>query len=283
MKNIPKSPKNCHFKLFLAVFGVILAIFGHFSTVFGEKSLPGLPWDDPPPELWFPVGEVIEYDVLWGLFTVGEATASAAWTNRDGRRLLTLIVEAETNGIVDKLYPVKEYLETILDPVTFLPLSFEKRSREGRRHYDEITTFDHERLEGHWKSLTKNTEKIFPIKPDTRDLMGLMYWIRKTPIQAGETHHYEVMTDEKLYGVVVEAGKKEKVSLKRYGKVKCIKMEPKGTFDGMFVRKGRLWLWLSDDERYTICRAAASVPVASIKIMLKRVRGPGDDFWVAPR
>ncbi|MDD2240188.1 MAG: DUF3108 domain-containing protein [Kiritimatiellae bacterium] len=283
MKNIPKFPKNRHFKLFLAVFGVILAIFGHFSTVFGEKSLPGLPWDDPPPELWFPVGEVIEYDVLWGLFTVGEATASAAWTNRDGRRLLTLIVEAETNGIVDKLYPVKEYLETILDPVTFLPLSFEKRSREGRRHYDEITTFDHERLEGHWKSLTKNTEKIFPIKPDTRDLMGLMYWIRKTPIQAGETHHYEVMTDEKLYGVVVEAGKKEKVSLKRYGKVKCIKMEPKGTFDGMFVRKGRLWLWLSDDERYTICRAAASVPVASIKIMLKRVRGPGDDFWVAPR
>lgn len=283
MKNIPKFPKNRHFKLFLAVFGVILAIFGHFSTVFGEKSLPGLPWDDPPPELWFPVGEVIEYDVLWGLFTVGEATASAAWTNRDGRRLLTLIVEAETNGIVDKLYPVKEYLETILDPVTFLPLSFEKRSREGRRHYDEITTFDHERLEGHWKSLTKNTEKIFPIKPDTRDLMGLMYWIRKTPIQAGETHHYEVMTDEKLYGVVVEAGKKEKVSLERYGKVKCIKMEPKGTFDGMFVRKGRLWLWLSDDERYTICRAAASVPVASIKIMLKRVRGPGDDFWVAPR
>lgn len=283
MKKLVKRRKKCRFCLFLAVFCLNLAIFGHFSAVFGEKSLPGLPWDDPPPELWFPVGEQIDYDILWGIFTVGEATATAAWTNRDGRRLLTLIVEAETNGIVEKLYPVKEYLLTILDPVTFLPLSFEKRSREGRRHYDEVTTFDHERLEGHWKSMTRGTEKIFPIKPDTRDLMGLMYWIRKNPIQAGETHHYEVMTDEKLYGVVVEAGKKEKVSLKRYGKVKCIKMEPKGTFDGMFVRKGRLWLWLSDDERYTICRAAASVPVASIKIMLKRVRGPGDDFWVAPR
>ena len=40
-----------------------------------------------------------------------------------------------------------------------------------------------------------------------------------------------------------------------------------------------MWLWLSDDERYTICRAVASVPVASIKIMLKNVRGPGDDVW----
>ena len=42
-------------------------------------------------------------------------------------------------------------------------------------------------------------------------------------------------------------------------------------------------LWLSDDARYTICRATASVPVASIKIMLKTVRGPGDDFWTQPK
>ena len=113
--------------------------------------------------------------------------------------------------------------------------------------------------------------------------MGLMYWIRKDPIRPGETRQYEMMTDEKLYELIVEADKIEKVELDRYGKVDCIKMEPKGKFDGLFVRKGRMWLWLSNDERYTICRAVASVPVASIKIMLKRVRGPGGDFWVAPR
>ena len=56
-------------------------------------------------------------------------------------------------------------------------------------------------------------------------------------------------------------------------------MELKGKFNGMFVRKGRMFLWISDDARYTICRATASVPVASIKIVLKQVRGPGDDFW----
>lgn len=283
MKKLRKTLEIRVSRPFLAVFCLNFTLFGLFSTVFGENSLPGLPWDDPPPDLWFPVGEQIEYDISWGAFTVGEATATAAWTNSDGRRLLVLTVKAESNGIVEKLYPVKEYLQTILDPVTFLPLSFEKRSREGRRRYDEVTTFDHERLEGHWKSLTKDKEKFFPIKPDTRDLMGLMYWIRKEPIRPGETRDYEVMTDEKLYGLIVEAYKTEKVELKRYGKVKCIKMEPKGSFDGMFVRKGRMWLWLSDDERYTICRATASVPVASIKVMLKRVRGPGDDFWVAPR
>lgn len=241
---------------------------------------PGLPWEAPPPELWFPVGEIVDYEVFWGLFTVGEATARAEWLNRDGRRLLTLTVEGKSNGIVEKIYPVELFLQTVLDPVTFLPLSFEKKSREGKRRYHEITTFDHARGKGRWQSLLKGREKEFDIAADTRDLMGLMYWIRKEPVGENEVRHYHVMTDEKLYELIIEAGRREPVALELYGKVPCIKMEPKGKFQGLFVRKGRMWVWVSDDPRYTICRVAASVPVASIKIMLKQVRGPGDDFWV---
>ena len=267
-------------RLFLPVFAGFLAFSGLFSPVLAEPAAPGLPWDDPVPELWFPVGEEIEYEVHWGIFMVGEATAKAEWLQRDGRRLLALTMKAQSNGIVEKLYPVKETMQTILDPVTFLPLSFEKESHEGRHDYHELTTFDHAARQGHWRSLLSDKKKDFEIDADTRDLMGLMYWIRKDPIRAGETREYRVMTDEKLYELIIEAGKPDTVALDNYGKVTCIKMEPKGKFNGMFVRKGRMWLWVSDDPRFTICRIAASVPVASIKIMLKNVRGPGDDFWI---
>ena len=263
-------------------FIVFWLFFGFFGPVSAETASVGLPWDDPPPDLWFPVGEAIDYEIAWGIFTVGEATAKAQWLNREGRRLLTLTVEGKSNGIVEKLYPVDLFMQTVLDPATFLPLSFEKKSREGKRRYHEITTFDHAAKKGSWKSLRKDKHKEFEIEADTRDLMGLMYWIRKDPIREGETRTYHVMTDEKMYELIIEAGKKEPVDLDRYGKVSCIKMEPKGKFNGLFVRKGRMWLWLSDDARYTICRAAASVPVASIKIILKTVRGPGDDFWTRP-
>ena len=271
--------KNGRFLVNFAVILAFLAVLGPFSPVFAEKALPGLPSDDPPPELWFPVGEEIDYEVFWGIFMVGEATAKAEWIERDGRRLLSLSMKAESNGIVEKLYPVRETLQTILDPVTFLPLSFEKNSHEGKRHSHELTTFDHAAKKGHWKSLLKDKQKEFAIEADTRDLMGLMYWIRKEPIREKETRHYWVMTDEKMYELIVEAGQKEELKLDHYGKVPTIKMEPKGKFNGMFVRKGRMFLWISDDARYTICRATASVPVASIKIILKKVRGPGDDFW----
>lgn len=250
------------------------------SPLMAEPTAVGRPWDEPPPELWFPVGEEIEYEVFWGMFMVGEASSKAEWVNRDGRRLLSLSLRAKSNGIVEKLYPVDQFMETLLDPTTFLPLSFEKNSHAGKRHTHEMTTFDHVAKTGHWRSLLKDKQKDFAIEADTRDLMGLMYWIRKDPIGAGETRHYNVMTDEKMYELIIHSGKKEKVTLEKYGKVPCIKMEPIGKFDGLFVRKGRMWLWVSDDPRYTICRVAASVPVASIKIMLKRVKGPGDDFWI---
>jgi len=262
--------------------GIVLAWYGLAGAARAEVSPPGLSWDDPPPELWFPVGEEIDYEVYWGIFMVGEATAKAEWIQREGRRLLSLSMQAESNGIGEKLYPVKERMQTILDPTTFLPLSFEKDSHEGRHHHHELTTFDHAARKGHWRSLLKDKRKDFDIEADTRDLMGLMYWIRKEPIAAGETRNYWMMTDEKMYELIVAAGKKEELKLDGYGKVTCIKMEPKGKFNGMFVRKGRMFLWISDDARYTICRATASVPVASIKIVLKRVRGPGDDFWTKP-
>jgi Protein of unknown function (DUF3108) len=274
------STQNGKVSRFFTVVFVLSLFLGIYSPVFAEKPLLGLPWDDPPPDLWFPVGEEIDYDIQWGFFKVGEATSKAEWLNVDGRRMLSLSMEAESNGIVEKLYPVKEFMQTILDPVTFLPVSFEKDSHEGRHHHHEITTFDHVAKKGHWKSLLKDQQKDFDIEADTRDLMGLMYWIRKNPILVGETREYQVMTDEKMYDLEVKAGKRDRVGLKKYGKVSCIKMEPKGKFNGMFVRKGRMWLWLSNDERYVICRVVASVPVASIKIMLRRVRGPGDDFWV---
>ncbi len=260
--------------------GALLGL-GVPAGVRAAPALPGLPWDDPPPELWFPVGEEIDYEIQWGVFTVGEATARAAWTNIDGRRLLTLTVEGQSNGLIEKLYPVELFLQTLLDPVTFLPIHFEKRSREGKRRYHELTTFDHDKLRGHWRSILKDREKTFDIEPDTRDLMGLMYWVRKEPVREEETRTYNVMTDEKMYELIIEAGRKDRVKLKNYGRVSTIKMEPKGKFNGMFVRKGRMWLWTSDDPRYVIVRAVASVPVASIKIMLQRVRGPGDDSWVA--
>lgn len=237
---------------------------------------------DPLPEFWFPMGEEAEYSVSWMGMTVGTGTAKVDWfEGEEGRRLIEIVVEAETNGLVEMLYPVKEFLRTVVDPYTFLPLSYEKVNREGRHEHHELTTFDHANGQGHWKSLLKDKAKDFEISEDMRDLLCTMYWIRKNPLRkAGEKRHYVLMTDEKVYEMFLTGEKKEEVKLSKYGKVKCLKVEPEGKFNGLFMRKGRMWAWVTDDERYTIAKVSASVPVASIKIWLEDVRGPGEDRWI---
>lgn len=243
----------------------------------------GVAADDPLPEgYWFPIGEVAEYSVTWLGMTVGLATARVDWVEGEaGRKLLEIVVEAESNGLVEMIYPVKEYLRTLVDPYTFLPLSFEKKNKEGHHEHHELTVFDHQAKVGHWKSLLKGNEKDFEITEDMRDLLCMMYWLRRDPLRkAGDTRHYEVMTDEKVYEMILTGEKKETIKLDRYGKVDCLKVEPVGKFNGLFLRKGRMWVWVTDDKRYTMAKMAASVPVASIKIWLEEIRGPGNDRWV---
>ena len=249
----------------------------------GNVTRFGRAWEEEPPKLWFPVGEETRYEIEWGPFTVGEAFARADWVEVQGRRLLALTMEAKSNGIVESLYPVKEFMQTLVDPETFLPLGFEKQSSEGKHKHWELTMFNHARKSGKWRSKLRAAERTFDSQEDTRDLMALMYWIRKTPVRAGGEATYEVMTDEKLYEMTLGDAKADTVKLERYGKVKCVEMEPKGKFNGMFIRKGRMWVWVSDDERYTICKVTASVPVANIRVYLTDVEGPGDDFWVTKK
>lgn len=240
-------------------------------------------WDDPPPELWFPVGEDCLYDVSWGVFTVGSARARADWIEVEGRRLLAISVEAESNGIVETLYPVKEFLQTLVEPVAFLPLAHEKQASEGRHKTHELTVFDPEAGEARYHSFLRDNGHAYPLPEGTRDMLSVMYWFRRSPLRdPGGKRAYELVTNEKLYELFVDALALETVKVGRYGKRECVKMEPTGKFEGMFVHKGRMFLWASRDKRYTLCAIDASVPVADIHIKLKEVRGPGDDDWTAP-
>ena len=47
-------------------------------------------------------------------------------------------------------------------------------------------------------------------------------------------------------------------------------------------RTGRAFMWVSDDSRRLCTKATVAVPVARVNAYLKRVEGPGPDFWVKP-
>ncbi len=238
------------------------------------------PDDRPLPELWFPVGEEIRYRVYWGRIPVGRSVATTEWVEKYGRTLLSIRLRTRSNRFLDRIYPVDDVIESIIDPHTFLPLRFEINLQEGRYRKHEITLFDYENLIAYWRSETRDRERAFRLEPDTRDLISFSYYLRKVGFTPGSRQQFRVMTDEKIYDLWLEAGSETRVRLPNYGRVPSIEVEPEAAFEGLFVRHGRMTLWVSNDERRILTRMSASIPVASIRMVLQDVRGPGNDSWI---
>ena len=236
----------------------------------------------PAPTTLFPVGEELFYDVHWGFLHVGYTHVTTSWTNRQEKKLIHVRFATRTNRVVEKLYPVDDLIEAMIDPATMLPVLFAKRLSEGRYRTDEETVFDHATGQAVWRSRKSNRTKTFPIEPDTRCLVSIMYYLRGQQFSPGEKYEYQVMADEKLFDLFVNVRKEEKLKLPPWGEVPCLKIEPEAAFQGLFVRKGKITMWVAQGERRVCTRIVGEIPVASVKLTLTGVKGPGDDTWVKP-
>lgn len=232
------------------------------------------------PSLWFPVGEELTYRIYWGFIPVGKARVLTRWIEEDGKRLIAIRYRTRNNKVLATLYPVDDVMESIVDPETFLPVRFTMKLREGGYRAHEVTTFDYETKTAHWKSLRNGDTKEYEIDDDTRDIVTFMFYMRAHRFQMKETKTFRVMADEKLYDLMIRAEGFEDIGLKAFGKIRSLKLVPQAKFKGLFVRKGKMVLWVSDDDRFITTRVKVSVPVANVTVVLAEVRGPGDDRWV---
>ncbi|MCX6993408.1 MAG: DUF3108 domain-containing protein [Kiritimatiellaeota bacterium] len=271
------------------VFGLSLSLAMAESAPDSALAPAQVVTNQPPkaatnrPALWFPVGEAIYYKVQWGVLIVADTKVSSEYIEEDGRELLAIRVTTRSRNVMSAFYPVDDFIESVVDPVTFLPIRFTKRLSEGRYRLHEITTFDHKARMAHWRHLLKNDHQDFAIDADTRDLISYMFYMRSQNFEPGKHYDFRVMADEKLYDLLVEALDLETLEIGNYAKIRTLKLDPEAKFHGLFVRVGKLEVWISDDERCLCVRATAKAPViGTVRLLIDRVEGPGDDYWTHP-
>ena len=237
----------------------------------------------PPFNLWFHVGEETVYEIHWGVVPVGTTRVTTKWILFNDKPALQIRMITKTKSLMDKVYPVDDFIESVIDPESFLPIRFIKRLKEGRYRADETTLFDFKSLTASWSSKTNGRKKEFAIDPDTRDIVSFMYYVRQFPFEPGQTNNYRVMADEKLYDLTVDVHGVDVLKLPKYGPVPSSKLHPTAAFQGIFVRSGEITIWVSRDPRRVCTRIMAQVPVANVRLNIVDVLGPGDDFWVQPK
>lgn len=218
----------------------------------------------------FGVGENLVFSVQYGLVTAGEATLEVRnLATLDGRPCYRIVSDARTNEFFSKFYAVRDRYESYIDTVELYSLRYEKHLREGKFKRDAVVDFDQVRHRAKYK------DKVVPIPPRTQDVLSALYYVRTLPLEVGQSISLANHTDGKNYPLIVKVHRRERVKVDA-GEFDCLVVEPILRGPGIFTQKGRLTVWLTDDERRMPVLMKSKVIIGHVAAVLK-------EYKTAPR
>jgi hypothetical protein len=204
----------------------------------------------PPPLTQPTVGERLSFHGRWLGIPVGHGWIEVREiTEVEGRPAYAVEAQIHSNQLLSTFYPIHDTMRSYIEVATLRPLRFEKYQREGHYRADELVTFDYDRLVATYRSLLNQSVKEVPITPHVHDLLSAFYWLRTHSFDLMETAHLEIYSDEKIYHVAFSPFMTLRLELRRRGTFPCVLVEPSADFKGVLIRRGRIWFYISADER----------------------------------
>jgi hypothetical protein len=191
-----------------------------------------------------PSTERLTYDIEWRMIHAGTAVIDAQKT--------TARMKLESEGMVSTLFKINDaYGVTYDEP--FCATSSTLDAQEGKRHHETRVTFDrsHNRADVVEKDLLKNAvlHTYDVATPNcVHDVLGALISLRGLALKPGQSAQMPVSDGHHSASVRVEAQDREEIKTAA-GSYKTIRCETFLMNGVVYMRKGRVFVWLTDDER----------------------------------
>jgi hypothetical protein len=223
------------------------------------------------PNRAFTVGEKLTFAVQYGSITAGYATMSIPEVVAEsGRPVYHIVAEAKTHPFFEKIFKVRDRIESFVDVDHLFPWRYEKHLREGG--YSADAQYQYDQRAGRMREPTKGKDEPMPI--GSHDVISCFYFFRTMDMTVGSESTIRVSADDmKNYELKVNVLRKERVS-GLAGDFDCVVVQPHLTFQGVFQQKGEVFIWLTDDERRIPVKVRSKIAIGSININLQ------DAEWV---
>lgn len=192
--------------------------------------------------------EVLQFGAEWRLLRAGEAKLT--WQPATQGWNTTLSIQSA--GLVSKLYKVEDLYNSHLTSALCVDQIF-LVAKEGKRHRETKVTFDAERRKADYieRDMLKNSvvlQKSTEVPQCVADVVGGLYRLRVASIPLGQSTQVPMTDGKKVASVKVEAQEREEIRTP-VGTFPAIRYEI-GLFNDVLIsRKGRLFVWVSDDAR----------------------------------
>lgn len=198
-----------------------------------------------------PPSEVLSYTIEWRLIHAGNARLAWSPKQSNGAPGWQANLSLESVGLVSRLYKVNNEYSSVLDERLCAASSL-LTAREGSRHKETSVIYDAGRKKAVYREhdLKNNVEKSqeIDIPACVHDVIGALYQLRTMRLQPGQTANLPISDGKKSVSARVEVQEREtiKISGKTY---KTVRYEAHLFNNVLYRRSGRLFLWLTDDER----------------------------------
>ena len=215
----------------------------------------------------FAVGEHLVFEIAYKFIKAGTATMSipdTQWVH--GRPCYHIVTTARSNKFFDTFFKVRDRVETFIDMEGLFPWKFEKRIREGK--YRTHRTVEYDQLN---QRVIYNKKDTLAVPPFVQGVLSSFYYVRVLPLEVGKSWDIDNYGDGKMYPLKVLVHKKQKVEVPA-GTFNCIVVEPVIKGKGIFNQKGRMAIWLTDDERRIPVLMKSKVAIGSIDVRLKSMK-----------
>lgn len=216
--------------------------------------------------LSFTIPEILNYDLTWTGIKAGEASLEI----RDEGNEMKIISTARSAKWVSVFYTVDDMVETKLSkekPSIGQPVNYRIKLHEGRNRKNKEVIFDYRNLKAlsidHLDKERAETE----IPARVFDSLSSFYYVRTLNLEVGKSVYVTVFDNKKIWDIEVQVLRKERVEVPA-GQFKTIVVKPLMKSEGIFYRKGDIFIWLTDDDKRTPVMLKTKVKIGSITARL---------------
>jgi Protein of unknown function (DUF3108) len=206
----------------------------------------------PPPAgiRAFHPGETLTYNVSWSsVFSAGTVTMTVEMEKLpDEREVLRFVVRGRSHGLVEKVFPVSDTVQSVFDPLLMKSLSYSLRESYGKKKRLRVTEFDHANKTAVCR-LNEDAPVTLTIPDPVQDGLSLLYFLRtKEDLETGRRMDIDVVDGGKNWTMEVTVLDREKVATAA-GEFDTIKIRTNPAHKGDSGKKREVFLWLTDDDR----------------------------------
>jgi hypothetical protein len=223
------------------------------------------------PAVLHSVADKLTYDVEWRLIHAGTVVIEAD-RNRADLRL-------DSAGLVSSLFRIHDVYSADYDQ-SFCAAGWVMDSEEGKRHHQTKVSYDRSQLRATFleRDLNKNAvlhSDSISIPRCTHEVIGALAVLREMNVAPGQSAQIPMSDGRRAANVRVEAQEREEIKTPA-GSYKAVRYEANMLNGVIYTRKGRAFIWLTDDERKlpVQIRLKMQFPIGTVTLSLLKEEHP---------